>query len=1164
MYSQGFGGGELRERQNIASSSSGIAPHLQNSGFDDVNLFDHRTNAGSNYSATYQQDYQQQQQYTQQQQIHTFMNEKFQNGSFLYNKRIVPILFLSMIPVFALAGKYSLFILTMGLIAMYTLDFLEQKAYAFLIFWVSMCLFWASIYTTSISLLFVSVFNIFILLNGSLFVLVLGFWASLQSEWFKTFSHDLVFLAERLVFAGLPIISIPLVISMVVGLVGIGNAPFYLVGVLCVYVHLFGKREVSSFCKTRYIQNPLESRILIALLFLLPPIFHGVVYHNVIFDDFLTSTYSMNAYVALSVLFISSDPAAYLWAFTDASNEISVTQTKKGINLKTESQNSFRYIVQLVSIVLLNIWVEFKVVLPRYHHLIPLSSPWDTIFVFLVLNGLANFILLLIYNQNFVGGNNNSSVSRTALSLFMIGSSFFGGIIIGLPFYLIPLPVIGLYFAAGYLFTRKLYQYFIFVGSVFICAVWFVVHHFWFLNFEFICSFLPFDWSLRMSHATVLMVLFGAASLLTVPFILPDKSDSKNIGSGTNKVDYSLSRNIALVVQVLLLALLEQLLYEQPEGFYSPTLIMLTTGIGIVFSKRLYELKLISIDVVSFLVALYISKMAIMLTQDGVHGTFISAFFTTVAMTRIYFASLTGDSEKMFKESAVCKFYILACGITLYLTRHVLLRTLVTSFIDSRFYDMNEAHLFGFFCLAWGVAILPLSINFMRHSSFVKRFTVFLILIGLVISILQPSVAFFSFSDISSTSLTGTAGIAGDFASLGSISESISDYVPWVVIITVIILFSLDIISLGEKSNPMVRIIFFALVAIGFSISYSGLYLYYTRIWTHVFVLITLVIASLVIYSTHFPINHSYKASLTLFAMFIISLPITYLAITIDEESLKQKNSFLSKEGLHPSTYTFVISELTKSARIAVLGLHCALSALIAILIKFKLIGYPLIRVRKSNKVLNVVTEGNNEFATQTIDPYLSVPGSDELSVVNNGAAVTCFVLCITLTTWLNPDRYEAYLLFCCIFLLLNRDSLYLSEFKDSFRFIFVLLAMEVCMAMFFMIDTILFFSTSATSSTITFDTMISQYSLKFLLLILTLPSHTLFVRFLLRLNKPNLKPILISLPFSILSAVLTVMFSLYLDSFYSLIYITISAVGASILQAMISAQYVREQIILL
>jgi len=886
---------------------------------------------------------------------------------------------------------------------------------------------------------------------------------------------------------------------------------------------------------------------------------HICIYHNSFFDNFGTHLYTLNCLVALSMLFVSSDPDGYMWAFADSAYNMNVSQyNQKVINLKTEAHNSLRYLIQIVSAILLNFWVEFRVILPRYHYLIPLGNPWDKILVFAILNGLSSIIFLIVYNQNSLY-DNKSKVGKSLVSMFAIAGAFFASILLGLPFYLIPFPLIAMYFLVDYLYSKQIRQYLIFTGCTAICAIWFMAYHFWYLQFEFSLSFLPFDWSLRMTHSTILIVVLLTVSILAVPFSITE--------DGAKKGETSVARDSVLIVQVVLLALMEQLLYEQGEGFYSPMLVIITSGLGVVFTKRLFSIKLISINIASVLVALYVSKLAIMLTQEGTYGAFICAVVTTLAFSRLYFATITEDSEKTFKSNPLSSLiYILMSGVTLFITRHVLLRNVLSIIIDTRFYEMNESHLFGFFCIAWGVSILPLSVNFMKNNPFVKRLNVLLFVVGLIISVLQPSLAFLSYSDITSSSISGSVGFAGDFNSLGKTSESFMDFIPWIVIVTVFALFSMDIISLNEKSNPVIRALFFVLVAAGFSISFSGLYLYYARIWTHISVLIAMVIASLIIYTTHFPLHHSYKTSLYLFGSWIAVLPIAYLSISVDEESLKQKNSFLGNNSVLPTTYLFVIAELTKSARIAIIGLYCALSALIAILIKFKLIGYPLIRIRKPGKVMTGSVENSDNMLgqNQTLDPYLSVPGADELSVVNNGATISCFILCIILTTWLNPDRYEAYLLFCAIFLLLNRDSQLLSEFKDTYRFVFVLLSMEISMAMFFMIDTVLFFSTAATSPSYTLDEMVSQFSLKFLLLLLTLPSHGLFVRFLMKLHKPNIKPLLVALPFSTISALLTLGFALYLENFYSLIYITLSAVAASVLQAMISAQYVREQIILL
>ncbi|KAL9651915.1 hypothetical protein ABK040_000259 [Willaertia magna] len=734
-------------------------------------------------------------------------------STFLYNKRVIPILIISMIPVLTLAGRYSLFLLLLGLKAMYALDFLQQKAYAFIIFWTSLCLFWTSIYTTSLSLVFVSVVNIFVLLNGSLFVIIFGTWASLQSEWFKSFIPEIVFACERLLFAALPLVSLPLVISVVVGLVGIGNSAFYLVFLLCLYVHWFGKREVSSFSKNRYIQRTGETGLLIILLILLPPAMHIAVYHNSLTsydEDFWSHIYTILALFATSIMFLSINPAEYLWPFAYGAASIHSPSQKPVtpfIDLTNDTHNTARYFVQILCSVLFNGWIEFRVILPRYHHLIPLPSPWDKIAVFSALNSITSVALLIVYNQHNIK-TNKSTVSKILLSVLLCIGGFFGAIVLGFPFYLIPFPVIAMFYAVEYFYNERFNEYLIFVGCALVSALWFMISHFWFLDFEFALTFLPIriDWSLRMTHSTITIVLFLIVSLLTIPFVC--KMDTKEQKGFLASFNVDIIRNVLLVTQAFLLAFLEQLLYEQEEGFYSSMLIILTTILGIVFTKTLFATQRVSINIASLLTSLYFSKLAIPLTQHGTYGSFISAVVSTLALSRLYYATITEDSEKTFSSNPISAIvYILMSGFTLFITRHILLQNILSLYIDTRFYDLNESHIFGFFLISWSLAILPLSLKFMKHSMFIKRFNLFLSIVGVIVAILQPSLAFLSFSDISSStnSLGGASGFAGDFDSMKRTSESVFDYVPWIIIVSVLLLFSMDIISLREKTNPIIR-----------------------------------------------------------------------------------------------------------------------------------------------------------------------------------------------------------------------------------------------------------------------------------------------------------------------------------------------------------------------
>ncbi len=82
---------------------------------------------------------------------------------------------------------------------------------------------------------------------------------TLQSEWFHKWSPELTLSAERMLFAALPLVSLPLVMSVIVGMVGIQNAPFYLCGLLCLYVHLFSVRTKSSFKQSGVVTTPIQS-----------------------------------------------------------------------------------------------------------------------------------------------------------------------------------------------------------------------------------------------------------------------------------------------------------------------------------------------------------------------------------------------------------------------------------------------------------------------------------------------------------------------------------------------------------------------------------------------------------------------------------------------------------------------------------------------------------------------------------------------------------------------------------------------------------------------------------------------------------------------------------------------------------------------------------------
>jgi energy-converting hydrogenase Eha subunit E len=139
-------------------------------------------------------------------------------------------------------------------------------------------------------------------------------------------------------------------------------------------------------------------------------------------------------------------------------------------------------------------------------------------------------------------------------------------------------------------------------------------------------------------------------------------------------------------------------------------------------------------------------------------------------------------------------------------------------------------------------------------------------------------------------------------------------------------------------------------------------------------------------------------------------------------------------------------------------------------------------------------------------------------------------------------------------------------DLKESTRYVIPLLLVETFIFLFFIVDSISFAANQDLRYEYynSFSDGVSSFALRVFILILNLPSHALFIRFLFKLNKPSWKPLLLCLPFSIISVIITLIFQLYSNTFHSLLYICIGAVCTIVLQMMVSIQWIREQVILL
>lgn len=147
-------------------------------------------------------------------------------------------------------------------------------------------------------------------------------------------------------------------------------------------------------------------------------------------------------------------------------------------------------------------------------------------------------------------------------------------VVVGFPILLVPFPAIAAYFALSFYFTQNWRDYAIFGVAATLSIMWWLLKSFWFLDYEFELTLLPVYWTLSLNHALFMIALFTGISIAAVAVLLINKPEMVHIIPGV------------LASQAGLLASLEQLLYEQGEGFYSPVLVLITSALGLLFTYR--------------------------------------------------------------------------------------------------------------------------------------------------------------------------------------------------------------------------------------------------------------------------------------------------------------------------------------------------------------------------------------------------------------------------------------------------------------------------------------------------------------------------------------------------------------------------------------------------
>lgn len=483
------------------------------------------------------------------------------------------------------------------------------------------------------------------------------------------------------------------------------------------------------------------------------------------------------------------------------------------------------------------------------------------------------------------------------------------------------------------------------------------------------------------------------------------------------------------------------------------------------------------------------------------------SFITSIALAHMYLVSRSGERL----SHSICWSYFVGSGATLFITRHYVLKLVLQAFIDVRFYDITESHLIGATLFTWGIALLPLSVNYMKNVPIVQRANILVSVLGAVWGLWQPSIEGLLAEDFSNMT---------DFASLSL----------WVLIAITVVFVLLMVLNIGSVNRfAPFRIIALVCISLSIAISFSATYLNHSSIIASILLCLSAVFGAATDFAAGTRIAGSYIAVFVAYGLHLLCMPFIYLLV--DSVQVESGTS---------------AQDVVRTARIALLALYAVISILLSISIRFK------IRFLEDYK--------NNDES-----------GVRDIGLVGNFCTIVGYILSIALTTWLGPENiYTVYIALSGIFLLLNKDNIlpsaYNIEWTESHRYTLTLVVMQITMFTLFILDTVSLFTDfhvvivknysggENAKKDMPIRSLLFKAFVHIFLFLISVPAHVLNTKFLLTLKRPNLKLCLtLCLPLSLFTCLITNPYQ-----FSSLYFWGGSAIAGLLLQAFVATQFVR------
>eukprot|EP01059_Diplonema_ambulator_P015234 TRINITY_DN26330_c0_g1_i1.p1 TRINITY_DN26330_c0_g1~~TRINITY_DN26330_c0_g1_i1.p1 ORF type:complete len:1121 (+),score=218.04 TRINITY_DN26330_c0_g1_i1:55-3417(+) len=819
-----------------------------------------------------------------------------------------------LLPTLAVSGKHVLTILLVGIITTYMLDYTNSKNLALLSVWLCVSAVWIGMYLTNVNVMRNTWLSTFIVLDLSLYLFILGLFATIQFKWLQVRSPELALASERVLLGLSPIICLPLLFSTCLSLVGSQLAPFGLAVVMIVLHRFFYVKRKSAFKealtpeakKEEIINGRLESGLFTLAMVTLPAVTEILINHKQ--DLSILHLLNILTLIALPLLYAFYDPKQVLWfAYSDPYD------ARDG-----PSTSHTRQMVLLIAYLVVLHWVIYRVAFGRFAHLLAgVTPPYNVILIAIsaYCGSIVVYWAVQLVEQKQTGMDR--AVKWTGVLFFSILAAVAFTYVAGMPRFVICCSALSAACLTSFcLEPSNVNNYILFALTTFIMLTWWMYKSFSFLNVD--------------------LAIFGGAEHISLPqlsvyilWLYLIQCVIFPLAMQNNTPAFYLS----LLQQVVALSIVEHILYSQPENLYPFTCVLGTSMWGAFFTHKLFKNKKIEKTQASMLNGMYLAKFYLFCMVStlperdsdlynhayGPHAlmvTFVTFGAGVTILLQLHYEKM--EKKRRSTLVPVTNMYVMCCVIVAVLSKNSIVLSLGE--LTTGDAEMGYGRLWGLTMVYCGILQLPL--NHVLPSSYrrARKISQACILVGAFIALLDPAIEGPATEaneiDLYESPVWGTA--------LGLVS---------MVAVAVTLL---GVVNLPENSG--LRIGWWTVVSFGCGISFTALFIPYAGWSAYLYITLVFGLTVLCVDFTHYSVSAQADDSNTIWGFYTGTL-VTLLAALLD--------AHWSIPESFDATLKF---ETANQKSNAILSLSIGINLILAALLKLKLTDRPALRSRDLSK----------------------------------------------------------------------------------------------------------------------------------------------------------------------------------------------------------------------